>query len=46
MAHLSCKVTGQIDAGDHRVYVGEVVGGSARNDARPYVHLRSNGFSY
>ncbi|MCB9850595.1 MAG: flavin reductase family protein [Phycisphaerales bacterium] len=45
-AVLSCRVTGKVDAGDHRVYVGEVVGGKRNTDGKPYVHLRKNGFSY
>lgn len=33
--------------GDHLLFIGEVVGGSLRDEAaKPYVHLRKNGFSY
>lgn len=46
LAHLACRVIGSIDAGDHRVYVGEVVDGGLQVDGKPYVHLRSNGFRY
>ena len=44
--YLSCKVTGSIDTGDHRIYTAEVLGGTFNSDARPYVHLRSNGLQY
>jgi flavin reductase (DIM6/NTAB) family NADH-FMN oxidoreductase RutF len=46
VACLSAKVRGRYDAGDHWVYVGEVVEATANADARPYVHLRKNGLSY
>lgn len=46
MGYLSCKVVSRAEAGDHCVYVGEVIGGMLRNDGRPYVHLRSNGLQY
>ncbi len=44
--HLGCKVVSSTEAGDHRVYVGEVIGGASHNDGKPYVHLRNNGFKY
>ncbi len=44
--HLACRVTGSIDAGDHRVYIGEVFNGMSHGDGKPYVHLRNNGFKY
>lgn len=46
LGHLSCRVVSSIDAGDHRVYVAEVVGASFKDGGRPYVHLRSNGLQY
>lgn len=44
--HLSCKIVGQIDTGDHRLYTAEVIGGFMSENVRPYVHLRSNGLQY
>lgn len=46
LGHLSCKVVSTIEAGDHRIYIGEIVGGSFKGEGRPYVHLRSNGLQY
>ncbi len=46
LGHLSCRVAQSIDAGDHRIYLAEIVGASYRGEARPYVHLRSNGLQY
>lgn len=45
-AVLSCRTLSRADAGDHHVYVGEVVAGRKLTDGKPYVHLRKNGFSY
>ena len=39
-------LVGQIDASDHRIYVGQVIGAGSHRDEQPYVHLRKNGFSY
>ncbi|HOA74398.1 MAG TPA: flavin reductase family protein [Phycisphaerae bacterium] len=44
--HLSCRVVNSVETGDHRLYIGEVIGGSYKGDERPYVHLRSNGLQY
>jgi flavin reductase (DIM6/NTAB) family NADH-FMN oxidoreductase RutF len=46
LGHLSCRVVRSVEAGDHRIYVGEVIGASYKGDSRPYVHLRSNGLQY
>ncbi len=46
LAHLACRVIGRADAGDHRVYVGQVIEGATHADGKPYVHLRNNGFKY
>jgi flavin reductase (DIM6/NTAB) family NADH-FMN oxidoreductase RutF len=32
-AHLECRVTGKMEAGDHTVYLGEVVAGNLRRPA-------------
>jgi len=45
-SYLTCRVVRTMDCGDHRLYAAQVVGGRSRSDARPYVHLRSNGFNY
>lgn len=46
LGHLGCRVVKSFDAGDHRIYLGEIVSASYKGDARPYVHLRSNGLQY
>lgn len=46
LSHLSCRLMGSMDAGDHRIYVGEVIEGEVHCDAKPYVHLRANGMRY
>lgn len=34
-------------SGDHLIHVGEVVGGALQNpDAKPYIHIRKDGFGY
>lgn len=49
VAWLAARISDRHDAGDHWLYLAEVTDGGAvpaRQDARPYVHLRRNGFSY
>lgn len=46
VAALDCKVTGEIQAGDHIVFVGEVTGGRVQRDVRPWTHIRKNGLRY
>jgi len=45
-AVLGCRVTETAEAGDHLVYIAEVVAGRRPNPGKPYVHLRKSGFSY
>jgi flavin reductase (DIM6/NTAB) family NADH-FMN oxidoreductase RutF len=45
-SHLRCKVIAHADAGDHRIYVGEITDGGSHGDKKPYVHLRKDGFKY
>ncbi len=46
IAHLGCEVKDTVSAGDHNLYVGEVVAGGVVEGAKPYTHLRKNGLSY
>ncbi len=47
ISRLSLKVRGEIDAGDHEIFVGEVFDAAAPElPAAPYVHIRKNGLSY
>lgn len=45
-AALSCRVRGKHDAGDHWLYVGEVIESEAEDSKQPYVHVRKNGLNY
>jgi flavin reductase (DIM6/NTAB) family NADH-FMN oxidoreductase RutF len=47
VGYLDLVVKSSADAGDHTVYVGEIVGGAMLNEeAEPMVHIRKNGFQY
>jgi len=46
VAHLGCRVTGKMSAGDHDLYVARVVAGQVRVDTRPYTHVRRSGLTY
>jgi len=44
---LFCRVAGCFPAGDHDLYLGDVVGGRLLlPDAKPYVHVRKSGLRY
>lgn len=44
---IECEVRGSVEAGDHIVFVGEVVDGrSYSDDGESAVHLRKSGFHY
>ena len=47
-AFLVLKHTRTLDTGgDHLIHIGEVVSGSLQNgEAKPYIHLRKDGFGY
>ena len=45
-AFLACKVRGKLAAGDHTVYVAEVIDGALREGGEPMVRVRANGFGY
>lgn len=47
VARLSVAVRQKVDAGDHWLYVGEIIDADGGAEgAKPYVHLRKNGLSY
>lgn len=46
VSHLACRVTRKVAAGDHDLYIAEVVAGEAAAAAKPYVHIRKSGHSY
>jgi len=46
IAYLKCKVTDSVNAGDHKVYVAEILDAISEGQSKPYVHLRANGLRY
>ena len=46
VAWLAGKVRGKHAAGDHFIYLAEIIDAGASPAAKPYVHLRKNGLSY
>lgn len=45
-AYLMCRVSEQVDVGDHVLVVGRVVEGGVLNPGHPTVHIRKNGLRY
>jgi flavin reductase (DIM6/NTAB) family NADH-FMN oxidoreductase RutF len=47
LAFLHCELRGHVDAGDHRVYLCEVVSGVLqKSEDKPMVRVRRDGFNY
>lgn len=47
LAWLACRAVRSVEAGDHLLYVAEVLEGCLhREDGEPMIRLRKNGFSY
>jgi flavin reductase (DIM6/NTAB) family NADH-FMN oxidoreductase RutF len=46
LAYLDCRVVARHAAGDHELFVAEVVGGRMLGDGQPMVHVRKNGLHY
>jgi flavin reductase (DIM6/NTAB) family NADH-FMN oxidoreductase RutF len=47
VGHLECRPLGNVESGDHRVFVAEITGGAAGDEAKaPVVHLRRSGLKY
>ena len=46
IGYISARVRSKVDAGDHSVYVAEVIDGEGDVGERPYVHIRKNGLGY
>jgi flavin reductase (DIM6/NTAB) family NADH-FMN oxidoreductase RutF len=45
-AYLACRVTAQLEVGDHVLVVGRVVAGGVLHPGHPTVHIRKNGLKY
>lgn len=46
LAYLDCRAIGQYPAGDHDIFLCEILGGGLLSDGRPMVHVRKSGFHY
>ena len=46
VSYLECEVAHSMQAGDHVLYVGVIVGGKNLKGGDPYIHVRDNGFNY
>jgi flavin reductase (DIM6/NTAB) family NADH-FMN oxidoreductase RutF len=46
VAHLDCRFVSRHPAGDHDVFVCEIVQGGLLNEGRPMVHIRKSGMHY
>ena len=45
-AWLDCRVQEKVEAGDHVLVIGKVIGGAVLHDARPATHVRKSGKHY
>jgi flavin reductase (DIM6/NTAB) family NADH-FMN oxidoreductase RutF len=45
-AYLDCRVVHQVEAGDHALVIGIVLGGAVLHDHRPATHVRKTGQHY
>lgn len=45
LGYVECRVVGQVDHGDHTVYVGEVIGAGIHREGNPLL-LESTGWQY
>lgn len=46
LAYLYCRVVSRYPAGDHDLFVSEVVAGRMLGDGHPMIHIRKNGLHY
>jgi flavin reductase (DIM6/NTAB) family NADH-FMN oxidoreductase RutF len=46
LCFLECQVRHCYEAGDHQIFVGEILNGGLQEEGQPMVHLRRNGFNY
>jgi flavin reductase (DIM6/NTAB) family NADH-FMN oxidoreductase RutF len=46
LAYLECRVVQRFPAGDHELYVGEVITGRVLGEGQPMVHVRKSGTHY
>lgn len=46
LGHLECRPSSNLDSGDHKIFLAEVIGGQMAVESQPYVHIRKNGLRY
>ncbi len=47
MAYLDAEVVGHLAESDHRIFLARITGGELlEQDAKPFLHVRANGFHY
>jgi len=46
LCFLECELRDVVTAGDHQIFLGEVVYAGTEEEGSPMVHLRRNGFNY
>jgi len=46
LAYLECRVVSRCSAGDHELFIGQVIGGRVLGEGHPMVHIRKSGFHY
>jgi flavin reductase (DIM6/NTAB) family NADH-FMN oxidoreductase RutF len=46
LAYLTCEVAGCCAAGDHDLFIGNVVAGRVLGEGQPMVHVRKSGMHY
>jgi flavin reductase (DIM6/NTAB) family NADH-FMN oxidoreductase RutF len=46
LAYLDCVLRQEVTAGDHILFLGEVVAGSVTSEGEPMIRIRKNGFDY
>lgn len=46
LCFLECELRHSYEAGDHQIFVGEVIHAGSEEEGQPMVHVRRNGFNY
>ncbi len=46
LAWMDCVIRSEVNAGDHILFLGEVVAGSVGTEGEPMIRVRKNGFDY
>jgi flavin reductase (DIM6/NTAB) family NADH-FMN oxidoreductase RutF len=46
LAFLECRLVARHAAGDHELFIAQVIDGRLLNEGHPMVHVRKNGFHY